>query len=99
MAIYVDSTDSEPKPKLKTPDVGPRPDEGPMDDSELQTLVDGLISSAAQFIDGELGPERAKATDYYMGKPFGNEEIGRSQFISTDVRDGVQAVLPSMLKP
>lgn len=70
-----------------------------MDDDELKTLVDGLINSAAQFIDGELGPERAKATEYYMGKPFGNEEPGRSQFISTEVRDGVQAVLPSMLKP
>lgn len=69
-----------------------------MDASELQSLLSGLISSAIQYTDGELSPDRAKATDYYHGKPFGNEEPGRSQVVSTDVRDGVQAVLPSLLR-
>jgi hypothetical protein len=98
MALYVDSTGDEKKPQLKAPAAGPRPDAGPMDKSELHSLVSGLISSAAQYIDGELSPLRAKATDYYFGRPLGNEEPGRSQFVSTEVRDGVQAVLPSMLR-
>ena len=81
-----------------TPSAGPRPDAGVMDDSELRQLVSGLISSATQYVDGELSEERAKATDYYMGRPLGNEEEGRSQFVMTEVRDSVQAVLPPMLR-
>lgn len=97
MADY-SSQDGEKKPPMPVPVTGPRPDEGPMSKDEFQSLVDGLISSAAQFIDGELSPQRSLATDYYKGRPFGNEEPGRSQFISTEVRDGVSAVLPGVLK-
>lgn len=98
MASYVDPAESELKPKIKAPTPGPRKDAGPMDETELKQIVSGLIGSAAQYIDGELSPERATATDYYMGvKPEPNE-TGRSSFVSTEVRDGVQSVLPSMLR-
>lgn len=69
-----------------------------MTDRELENAVKGLISDSIKFIDSELTPERAEATDYYHGRPFGNEEDGRSQFVSTDVRDGVLGVLPSLLR-
>ena len=97
MASYLDN-DGNPVPKIKTPAVGPRPDGGKMDDSELQLLVSGLIESSRQFLDMELTPERAKATRYYKGDPFGNEQKGRSAFVVTEVHDGVQAVLPPMLR-
>ena len=35
---------------------------------------------------------------YYRGDPFGNEEDGRSQVVSMDVRDTVQAILPSLMR-
>lgn len=85
-------------PKVATPEPGPRKGEGKMALSELQSTVSGLITSARSYVQTELSPERAKATEYYQGKPFGNEEPGRSQFVVTEVRDGVQAVLPSILK-
>lgn len=69
-----------------------------MKDSEFQSIISGLISAAKQFVDGELSPERAKATDYYHGRPFGNEEPGRSQFVSTEVRDGISSVIPGMAR-
>lgn len=69
-----------------------------MTDRELQNAVNTLISDSIKFVDTELTPERAEATDYYHGRPFGNEEDGRSQFVSTDVRDGVIGVLPSLLR-
>lgn len=69
-----------------------------MSDDELQTLISGMVTSARQYIELELTPDRAKATRYYKGEPFGNEEKGRSQFVVTEVHDGVQAVLPSMLR-
>jgi hypothetical protein len=98
MAYSHHSPADDGQPLIPTPSAGPRPDSGPMDDSELRQLVDGLISSATQFVDGELSEERALATDYYLGRPFGNEEEGRSQVILTEVRDSVQAVLPPMLR-
>jgi hypothetical protein len=85
-------------PKIKTPASGPRPGAGKMDDDELHTLVEGLVAASRQFLELELTPDRAKATRYYKGEPFGNEQKGRSQFIVTEVHDGVQAVLPSILR-
>ena len=38
------------------------------------------------------------AGQYYKGEPFGNEEEGRSQVISMDVRDTVQAIMPSIMR-
>lgn len=97
MANYVDKSGQD-IPRLKTPDVGPRKDEGAMKDEELHRLVEGLVDSAAQYIREEVTPLRATATKYYKGEPFGNEEKGRSQYVSTDVRDGVLATLPPMLR-
>jgi hypothetical protein len=78
--------------------MGPRTGEGPMEDSEFQSHLDALITHAVQYIDEDLSPERAKATDYYMGRPFGNEQAGRSQFVSTDVRDTINQEIPSILR-
>lgn len=48
--------------------------------------------------DSDLAGERAQAIDYYLGKPFGNEVPGRSQVVSTDVADTIEAILPQLLK-
>lgn len=75
-----------------------RKGEGKMDAEELQTLVHGVLTDSVEYVDTELSPGRAQATEYYLGQPIGNEEEGRSQFVMTEVRDGVQAVLPSLLR-
>lgn len=95
---YSDNDGEVSQPRIKTPASGPRPGKGKMPKTELQTLVSGLIDSSRQFLDLELTPDRAKATRYYKGEPFGNEQKGRSAFVMTEVHDGVQAVLPSMLR-
>jgi hypothetical protein len=98
MAYKLHSPADSGQPLIPVPDTGPRPDEGPMKDSEFRSIMHELISSAIQYVDGELSADRAEATDFYMGRPFGNEESGRSQVVLTEVRDGVQAVLPPMLR-
>lgn len=72
-------------------------DEG-SDDGELEGYVRGVLEQATTFIEQELSPDRAVATDYYMGRPFGNEEEGRSRVVSTDVRDSVMQALPSLMR-
>jgi hypothetical protein len=69
-----------------------------MSESDLQAVVASYISDAIQYIDDDISPTRAESTKYYRGDPFGNEVDGRSQVVSRDVRDSVQAVLPSMMR-
>jgi hypothetical protein len=69
-----------------------------MDISELEGIVSSAIVDAASFIDSDVSPLRAKATRYYNAEPFGDERAGRSQVISQDVRDTVNAILPSLLR-
>ena len=73
----------------------PQEDEVP---EELQSFVQRAAEEALNWRDEELDPDQEEATDYYMGRPFGNEEEGRSKVVSTDVRDTVQAMLPSLMR-
>ena len=70
-----------------------------MDEDELQGIVAAEISDAADFIDMEVGQDRAESTKYYRGDPaiLGTED-GRSTVISNDVRDTVQAILPNLMR-
>ena len=69
-----------------------------MDDQELQGIVGNEIDDAVDFIDNWISPIRSTATQYYRGEPFGDEEEGRSQVVSMDVRDTVQAIIPSLMR-
>jgi len=69
-----------------------------MTDIELQGIVGSEIDDAIDYIDNWVSPLRAKATEYYRGEPFGNEEEGRSQVVSMDVHDTVQAIMPSLMR-
>jgi len=73
-------------------------DDQPMDETELQSIVASEIEDAISYIDSDLSPFRAQATRYYRGDPFGNETEGSSQAVSTEVRDVVNAMLPSIMR-
>ena len=70
----------------------------PMDDAELEAIVNGELQDAVSYIDSDISPIRAKGTEYYRGDPFGNEEDGRSQVVAMEVRDTVSAMMPSLMK-
>lgn len=74
------------------------PEDEAMTEEQLQNIVMGEIDDAQAYIDDVISPERAEAGQYYKGEPFGNEEEGRSQVISMDVRDTVQAIMPSIMR-
>lgn len=67
-------------------------------DEELIGEVEARESSSYGINDAKLSDDRAKAFKYYNGEPFGNELEGRSQVISRDVLDCVEAALPQLLK-
>ena len=70
-----------------------------MDDIELLSLIEQQERLAVGFIGGEIAAEQRKALDYYQRKPFGTEEDGRSQVVSSDVWDVVEGLTPLILRP
>ena len=69
-----------------------------MDSEDLQSTVTLSIEDAVDFVDQTLSPRRAMAADYYEGAPLGNEQDGRSTAQTMDVRDTIQAFLPSLMR-
>lgn len=72
-------------------------DKTPMDDSDLLRIIENFEQGSLGRDTGDLSQQRAKAFDYYLGQPFGDEIEGRSQVVSTDVYDAVEGMLPSLL--
>ena len=62
-----------------------------LQDMEIIAKVEAEESMAYGVNDSSLSNDRAAAIDYYLGQPFGNEEEGRSQVISYDVQDTIEA--------
>ena len=83
---------------IEEPDMEDEQVEEPVSEEELQNIIIAEIDDAQDYIDDVISPERALAGQYYKGEPFGNEEEGRSQAMSMDVRDTVQAMMPSIMK-
>jgi len=69
-----------------------------MSDDEFQAAVKAQIQDAADYIDDRIARDREDAMSYYRGDPLGSEEEGRSQIVMTEVRDVVQAMMPSLLR-
>lgn len=78
--------------------MGARKDEGEMEQEELQSFVTSVADSCQKYVDEKLTPDRAEATEYYLGEPFGNEKEGRSQVVMTEVRDQIDGPMPSFLR-
>ena len=83
---------------IEQPEMEDEQVEEPISEEELQNIITAEIDDAQEYIDDIISPQRALAGQYYKGEPFGNEEEGRSQAISMDVRDTVQAMMPSIMR-
>ncbi|MGL5736245.1 MAG: portal protein, partial [Beijerinckiaceae bacterium] len=70
-----------------------------MSEDSLRTHIAELERQAIGYYSGEIAVEQAMAMDYYLRKPFGTEEEGRSQVVSSDVWDVVEGLTPLVLKP
>jgi hypothetical protein len=81
-------------PGIITP--GEEVDEG--DETDRQALVTRLMEEAVGFYEENLEPDQVKATEYYMGRPYGNEVKGRSKVVTTEVRDVTLRQLPSLMR-
>ena len=71
---------------------------GGMSFQELQGYVGSMINDTKKFIDDSISPNRARATEYYRGEKFGNEEDGRSSVVDMTVRDTVGKIMPALMR-
>lgn len=67
-----------------------------MTDEQLAAICDREFNDA-QLLTTEIVDDRIKALDYYNQEKFGNEEEGLSQFVSSDVHDTVEWVMPQLI--
>jgi hypothetical protein len=78
-----------------------------------EAKVKALIADAVDFDRSDLSPERERNLKYYhgispglddmpspevYGDPDPDEKVNRSQAISTDVRDAVMSIMPSLIR-
>ena len=71
--------------------------EGDLDLLELSAVIKGEFDDAEDYSDS-LGYDRAESTEYYKGQRPQDEMEGRSRFVSTDVKDAVSFIMPSLMR-
>ena len=69
-----------------------------MDEYQLNSIVSSEIRDSLNHFDQEFSQERIRAMDFYLGEPMGNEVEGRSQVVSTEVSDTVEAIMPNLMR-
>lgn len=68
------------------------------DASDTQIVVRRLLNEAIDYYEQELEPDQTKATDYFYGRPFGDEKKGRSKVVNTVLRNAVLSTIPSLMR-
>ena len=64
---------------------------------DLVGVIKSEMDDAKDFIH-QVGEERAESTEYYLGSEPEATSTLQSEFISTDVRDTVLFMLPSIMR-
>ena len=67
-------------------------------ESELAAHLEAEIQNATGHMNSELSSQREDSMKYYLGEKFGNEIDGRSEIVTTDVRDTVEYIMPSLMR-
>lgn len=69
-----------------------------LDDNRIRSIVAAQIKGALGYDADQLSANRSDNIARYEGEPYGNERAGRSQVMSRDVMETVEAVMPSLVR-
>jgi hypothetical protein len=67
-------------------------------ENEVKGIVKVEIESALGTLGSKVSEERRQAIRDYYGRPFGNEQEGRSRVVLTDVADTIEWIMPSLMR-
>ena len=70
----------------------------PLSDEELVSIIESHRRNSLGDESSDLSSERAEAMNRYHGKPYGDEQDGRSQVVSKDLADTVGWMMPAVIK-
>ena len=68
-----------------------------LSDNQILVAVEAEADDAINYQD-EIGKKREILLDYYNTQPFGDEVEGRSRYVSSDVADTIEWMLPSLVR-
>ena len=69
-----------------------------LSETEIVATLDEEIRGAVGYSSSELSHQRKSALEHYYGEEFGNEVEGRSAYVSRDVLDTIEWVMPSLMR-
>jgi len=70
----------------------------PLSNEETVSIIEAHRRQSLGDETTELSSERAKAMDHYHGRPYGDEQDGRSQVVSRDLADTVGWIMPTIME-
>jgi len=68
-----------------------------LDQDELLAHIEREEAACLVHFSSLLSEQRRKAMQYYYGQPYGDEIEGRSQVVTTEVKDAVEGQMPSLM--
>lgn len=69
-----------------------------LSDEEVVSIIEAHRRQSLGDETTELATERSTAMDHYHGRPYGDEQDGRSQVVSKDLSDTVGWIMPAIMK-
>lgn len=76
-----------------------QPGQQPMTDSELLSQLGAELSDVRGSYNSDIQNDREAALKAYNQEPYGDEQPGQSQVVSSDVRDVIEMMLPDLVEP
>ena len=71
---------------------------GTLSDSDLLALLRREEQASAGYQDSALSGQRKEALAYYDRQPFGIEEEGRSQVVTSEFADVIESIMPGLMR-
>jgi rubrerythrin len=69
-----------------------------LNERDLIAIINAHRRDSLGVDDGDLSSERADALDHYHGRPYGDEQEGRSQVVSKDLSETVDWAMPAIMR-
>ena len=69
-----------------------------LSDDDLLSLLRKEEQAAAAFQDGTLSPLRRQALAYYDRQPYGDEQEGASQVVTSEFADVIESLMPGLMR-
>jgi len=70
----------------------------PLTDDELKNILQRQVDAAIGHVGGEITSDRRKLLEQYRSEPYNIEVEGRSQVVTSDMFDTIEAMMPDLME-